>query len=335
MYKVIEKHFNENKTFVFKFNSEIYVINGCTLYKHSDEAVKERVYERHDVESCYGDDIDKMARDITEDITREELFYIIQTNHFNLLNANGLIYDIVDVGIEEIREWYLSDIDTVLKHIEVKGTIARYYMFELLKHDDLDNLSNDTLRYIVNESSEKYLNVKDLHKLDNIYSVLKTRYHNESLVNIMYYNLKRIIVGSNKIDIPEFLDYENLKRVIKYMRDNLCVGEYDHDGFIPRFIEGLSRNPEQQAEILMDMGIQELLTETEYVNLFKYITEKVFFYDGSTEFIKRVSVSSGFMKKVTSNKQLRDAYIKLVEDHNNTVLEIKNVHDKWLTKVND
>lgn len=351
MYKVIENHFRANKTFVFKFKDEVYVINGCTLYKHSDDTVKERVYKRHGVKLCYGDDIDKIACDITEDITREELFFILHhANQFNLLDANGTVNYIEDVGIKEIREWYLGDIDTVLKHIEFKGTVARYYALELLEHVGLNDLPNNTLRYIINEFSEKYLNIKDLHKLDNIFSILKQRYHQESLVDTTtsktcYFNeeiartmlrsLKCIIVGSNKIHVHTFLDYDNLKRVIKYMRDNICVGEYNHEGFIPRFIEGLSRNTENQAIILMDMGIQELLTVTEYANLFKYIVEKVYFYEGSTEFIKHVSVSSGFMKKVTSNKQLRDAYIKLVDDHNNTVLEIKNAHDKWLMKVND
>ena len=342
MYKEIKNHFEDNTTYVFKFKGEVYALNGCTIYKHSDESVKEYVYERYDVGDVYGIDIDMAVGDITEDITRSELFFIVSDVDFNIFNqqysCDGWDFD-MSYGIVDIKKWYLSDIHTVIKHIKQGND---YFTRSIFNHKDLKDLPHHYLRYeVLTHIIKNDLCMNNFGMLDNFFSIMSKEYDTKRSLNDLKDKVVRHIFREqySRTSNP-FYRETIVNSLVEYIRDT--HGVEGDDSIVPSFISsciiynvGFGGRQNDICEVLSSGYFQNNLNEKEFEKLFENIIQQTIYNGDVFGFIRDVQKFPTLRKEITKNKGLLEIFKSLVRVYNLQVGIIQNDHKNMLTWLED
>lgn len=347
MYKDIKNHFDNNITFVFKFKGDVYALNGCTLYNHSRDDIKEYVYEMYDVDLCYGIDIDMIAGDITEDITREEMFFIMSDAEFNIFNQYH--YDTSDVdltyGIVDIKEWYLSDIHTVIKHIKQGNT---HFTRSIFNHKGLidltvDELKADVINNIIHNGFNNGFKMDDFGSWDNIFKIMddKGGVIGSSMRDYKDHIVRLIFIQQRRLKNRVFLRESVVDSAIEYIRNE--HGIEGNDNIVPNILVSLNiisyvgyeGNQQKICEVLDSGHYQKHLNEKEFEILFEKIIQQTIHHGDVFGFIRDLQNFPTLRKEITSNKELLEIFKCLVRVYNLQVKIIQDDHKNMLTLLED
>ena len=343
MFKEIKNHYDDNTTYVFKFKGDVYALNGCTLYNHSRAKSKEYVYEMYDVDLCYGIDIDMIAGDITEDITRTDLFYIMSDVEYNIFNQyyDGDGYNVDKTyGIVDIKEWYLSDIYTVIKHIKQGND---YFTRGIFNHKGLNDLTVDELKYdVITNIIKNGFRMDGFGALDNIFKIMSDKGFNDEIEvrNYKDYTVELIFICQRKFSNQPFCRESVVKGLVEYVRDN--HGVEGDDNIVPTFIcsniiknIGCRGNQKLIYDVLVSGYFQKYLNKKEFEILFENIIQQTIQHGDVSGFIRVLQNFPTLRKEITKNKGLLEIFKSLVRVYNLQVGIIQNDHKNMLTWLED
>lgn len=344
MYKEIKNHYDDNTTYVFKLKGDVYALNGCTIYNHSRAKSKEYVYEMYDVDLCYGIDIDMIAGDITEDITREEMFFIMSDVEYNIFNQyydgdGGYNVDNT-YGIVDIKEWYLGDIYTVIKHIK-QGNY--YFTRGIFNHKGLNDLTVDELKYdVITNIINNGFSMDGFGALDIIFKIMSDKGYNDEIEvrNYKDYIVGLIFMCQRKFTNRPFLRESVVESLVEYVRD--IHGVEGDDSIVPSFIcsyiikqIGYKGNQKSICGVLDSGYFQKHLNEKEFEILFEKIIQQTIHHGDVFGFIRDLQNFPTLRKEITSNKELLEIFKCLVRVYDLQVKIIQDDHKNMLTLLED